>query len=190
MEPPEESATAVRPVPRLLVSVGIDLSDVAPLPNWPWFGSPARHSTVVKDGAGVVPPEESATAVRPVPRLLVSVGVVLSDVPPLPNGRRSLSPARHSTVVKDGAGVESPEESATAVRPVPRLLVSVGVICQTFTITQLAGVPAPSTTQHRCQGWRRCGYPGRERYCCATCTEAAGERGVVLSDVPPLPNWP
>ena len=27
--------TAVRPVPKLLVSVGVDLSDVAPLPNWP-----------------------------------------------------------------------------------------------------------------------------------------------------------
>ena len=38
----------------------------------------------------------------------------------------SVSPARHSTVVKDGAGV---------------------------------------------------GITGRERYCCATCTEAAGDRG-------------
>ena len=53
-EAPEESATAVRPVPRLLVSVGVDLSDVPPLPNWPYIPSPARHSTVVKDGAGVV----------------------------------------------------------------------------------------------------------------------------------------
>ena len=34
-EPPEESATAVRPVPRLLVSVGVVLVDVPPLPNWP-----------------------------------------------------------------------------------------------------------------------------------------------------------
>ena len=32
---PDESATAVRPVPRLLVSVGVDLGDVPPLPNWP-----------------------------------------------------------------------------------------------------------------------------------------------------------
>ena len=39
---------------------------------------------------------------------------------------RPVSPARHSTVVKDGAGVV---------------------------------------------------FSGRERYCCATCTEAAGERG-------------
>ena len=44
---------------------------------------PARHRTVVEDGAGVELPE--ATAVRPVPRLLVSVGVDLSDVAPLPN---------------------------------------------------------------------------------------------------------
>ena len=161
---------------------GSDLSaDVPPLPNWPEGSfSPARHSTVVEDGAGVLisgrkrycsatrteaagergcgfvrcstisqstvtsrpqhdtaplsrmaqvwySPEESATAVRPVPRLLVSVGVVLSDVPPLPNWPGvSFSPARHITVVKDGAGVVT---------------------------------------------------SGRERYCCATRTEAAGERG-------------
>ena len=38
-------------------------------------------------------------------------------------------------------------------------------------------IPIPSTTQHRCRGWRRCGKIRRERYCCATRTEAAGERG-------------
>ena len=56
----------------------------------------------------------------------MSVGVVLSDVPPLPNWPK---------------------------------------------------IPLPSTTQHRCQGWRRCGNSRRERYCCATRTEATGERG-------------
>ena len=85
-EPPEESATAVRPVPRLLVSVGVDLSDVPPLPNRPLFPRPQHDTSPLSRMVQVWRcPEESATAVRPVPRLLVSVGVFLLDVPPLPN---------------------------------------------------------------------------------------------------------
>ena len=83
---PEESATAVRPVPRLLVSVGVPLLDVSPLPNWPSDPSPQHDTSPLSRMAQVwTSPEESATAVRPVPRLLVSVGVDLSDVAPLPN---------------------------------------------------------------------------------------------------------
>ena len=85
-EAPEESATAVRPVPRLLVSVGVDLTDVCPLPNWPEFPRPQHDTAPLSRMAQVwEAPVESATAVRPVPRLLVSVGVDLSDVAPLPN---------------------------------------------------------------------------------------------------------
>ena len=96
-EDPEESATAVRPVPRLLVSVGVVLSDVAPLPNAPSPPYPQHDTAPLSRMAQVWDdPEESATAVRPVPRLLVSVGVVLSDVPPLPNWPLYPSP-QHDT---------------------------------------------------------------------------------------------
>ena len=84
--PPEESATAVRPVPRLLVSVGVVLLDVPPLPNWPSVPYPQHDTAPLSRMAQVwASPEEIATAVRPVPRLLVSVGEFLSDVPPLPS---------------------------------------------------------------------------------------------------------
>ena len=102
--------------------------------------SPARHSTVVKDGAGVVISRRerycSATCTEAAGER-GRVFVRCSSITQL--AVTSESPARHSTVVKDGAGVESSR---------------------------------------------------RERYCCATCTEAAGERGRDLFDVPPLPNWP
>ena len=83
---PAESATAVRPVPRLLVSVGVDLSDVPPLPNCPLLFSPQHDTSPLSRIAQVWPtPNPSATAVRPVPRLLVRVGEGLLAVPPLPN---------------------------------------------------------------------------------------------------------
>ena len=94
---PDESATAVRPVPRLLVSVGEFLFDVPPLPNRPLIPNPQHDTAPLSRIAQVwAPPEESATAVRPVPRLLVSVGVVLSDVAPLPNWLSDPSP-QHDT---------------------------------------------------------------------------------------------
>ena len=106
-ESPEESATAVRPVPRLLVSVGVDLSDVAPLPNRPQAPSPpARHSTVVKDGAGVVfsGRERYCCATRTEAAGERGCGFVrCSSI--TQSAVVSFSPARHSTVVKDGAGV-------------------------------------------------------------------------------------
>ena len=83
-------------------------------------------------------------------------GCWLSDHPHYPIGHGSVSPARHSTVVKDGAGVVT-EESATAVRPVPRLLVSVGVVCQMFLRCPIGRVPFPSTTSplsRMAQVWR------------------------------------
>ena len=79
-------ATAVRPIPRLLVGVGVVLSDVPPLPNWPLPPSP-QHETEPSSRIAQVcqTPEDMDTAVRPIPRLLVGLGVVLSDVAPLPN---------------------------------------------------------------------------------------------------------
>ena len=41
---PEERATAVRPVPRLLVKVGVVLSDVPPLPSWPSLPVPQQET--------------------------------------------------------------------------------------------------------------------------------------------------
>ena len=91
---PDEIATAVRPVPRLLVSVGIDLSDVPPVPNWPLTPSPQHATSPLSRIAQVcAAPEEIATAVRPMPRLLVRVGVPLLDVSPLPNWPLEPSPA-------------------------------------------------------------------------------------------------
>ena len=64
-ESPEESATAVRPVPRLLVSVGVKLLDVPPLPNWPLYPDPQHDTAPLSRMAQVWEfPEESATAVR------------------------------------------------------------------------------------------------------------------------------
>ena len=122
--------------------------------------SPARHSTVVEDGAGVGTSGRerycSATCTEAAGErgcgFVRCSSITQSAV-------TSVSPARHSTVVEDGAGVEAPEESATAVRPVPRLLVSVGVVL--VDVPPLPNWPSdlrlPSTTQHRCRGWRRCG---------------------------------
>ena len=86
-------ATAVRPVPRLLVGVGVFASDVS-LPNWPILPLP-QHETEPSSRIAQVcsPPEDMATAMRPIPRLLVGVGVVASDVAPLPNRP---SPPTHS----------------------------------------------------------------------------------------------
>ena len=83
---PPEIATAVRPVPRLLVSVGEFCCDVPPLPNRPLLPSPQHETEPLSSMAQVwMSPAEIATAVRPVPRLLVSVGEFCCDVPPLPN---------------------------------------------------------------------------------------------------------
>jgi hypothetical protein len=83
---PEAIAIAVRPVPRLLVRVGVFLSDVSPLPNLPPPPLPQHETSPLSRMAQVwYIPEDIATAVRPVPRLLVSVGEVCCDVPPLPN---------------------------------------------------------------------------------------------------------
>ena len=74
--------------------------------------SPARHSTVVKDGAGVAfsGRERYCCATRTEAAGERGCGFVrCSSITQL--AVVSVSPARHSTVVKDGAGVEDPEES-------------------------------------------------------------------------------
>ena len=85
-ELPEEIAIAVRPVPRLLVKVGVVLSDVPPLPSGPKFPRPQQDTEPLSRMAQVwEPPEERDTAVRPVPRLLVKVGEFCCELPPLPS---------------------------------------------------------------------------------------------------------
>jgi hypothetical protein len=72
---PEERDTAVRPVPRLLVKVGVNLFDMAPLPSLPLLPLPQQETEPLSRMAQVCSaPEERATAVRPVPRLLVKIG--------------------------------------------------------------------------------------------------------------------
>ena len=62
---PEESATAVRPGPRLLVSVGVDLSDVAPLPNWPLTPRPQHETSPLSRMTQVcIFPAESVVSVK------------------------------------------------------------------------------------------------------------------------------
>ena len=62
---PEESATAVRPGPRLLVRVGVSLLDVPPLPNWPPIPSPQHDTAPLSRMAQVCPfPEESVVPVK------------------------------------------------------------------------------------------------------------------------------
>ena len=66
---------AVWPVPRLLVRVGVFLADNPPLPNCPLFPNPQQEISPLSRIAQVWdPPAEIATAVRPVPRLLVRDG--------------------------------------------------------------------------------------------------------------------
>jgi hypothetical protein len=67
-------------------------------------------------------PADTATAVRPVPRsIAVDEGaLVFVLLPPRPTVRTVSSPTLQVAVVKDGAGVYAPADTATAVRPVPR----------------------------------------------------------------------
>ena len=70
-------------VPRLLVKVGVVLYDVAPLPSWPLDPHPQHETEPLSRMAQVwAYPPETVTAIRPVPRLLVKVGVVLPVVLP------------------------------------------------------------------------------------------------------------
>ena len=62
---PEESATAVRPVPRLLVSVGVVMSDAVPSPNWPELPSPQHDTEPLSRMAQVwETPAESVVSVK------------------------------------------------------------------------------------------------------------------------------
>ena len=89
---------------------------------------PARHITVVKDGAGVGPSgrERHGRTTRTKAACERGCGLGGCEMSNTQLAEISVSPARHITVVKDGAGV---------------------------------------------------GPSGRDRYCCATRTEATCERG-------------
>ena len=70
----------------LLVSVGVLESVVPLLPNCPDMLRPQQETEPLSRTAQVWSvPDEMATAVRPLPRLPVSVGVEASLVPPFPN---------------------------------------------------------------------------------------------------------
>ena len=153
--------------------------------------SPARHIAVVEDGAGVVfsGRERYCCATRTEAAGERGCGFDRTFLH-YPIGRRIPSPARHSTVVEDGAGVGFPEESATAVRPVPRLLVECGcVFVRPSSITQLSVKPYPQHDTEPLSRMAQVWDPPEER---ATAVRPAPRLlvrvGVVLSDVPPLPN--
>ena len=78
---PADIATAVRPAPRLLVSVGAGrVLGTPPLPNCPLCPSPQHETDPLSRMAQAwPPPTEIATAVRPIPSLLVRVGVFLNE---------------------------------------------------------------------------------------------------------------
>ena len=170
----------MRPVPRLLVSVGVNLSDVAPLPNRLGSISPARHSTVVKDGAGVVFSGRERYCCATCTKAAGERGSGFVRCPPITQSAvTSLSPARHSTVVKDGAGVgiSGRERYCCATRTETARECGCGFV-RPSSITQLA-VTSVSPTRHSTVVKDGAGVvkSGRERYCCATRTEAAYERG-------------
>jgi hypothetical protein len=129
-ELPEEIATAVLPVPRLDVWVGVFRLVVVPSPSMP----PSFHPQQLTDALSRIAqvwycPEEIATAVLPVPRLEVWVGVLLSLVVPSPSPPTPLYPQQLTDALSRIAQVwYCPEEIATAVLPVPRLEVWVGVL--------------------------------------------------------------
>ena len=133
------------------------------------FRFPGRHRTVVRMAQVWVYPERALLlcdlyeAARERGRALVACSTItqLAVI--------SISPARHITVVKDGAGVDISGRERYCYCDLPRLLVSVGVDLSDVAPTGRR-FRVPSTTQHRCQGWRRCGQFRRERYCCATRT--------------------
>ena len=86
-------ATAVRPIPKPSVAIGSGSSPSSPLPNWPESPLPQHETEPSSRIAHVkVYPEERATAVRPVSRLIVGVGVVSSNPPPLPNWPKLFAP--------------------------------------------------------------------------------------------------
>ena len=142
--------------------------------------SPARHSTVVKDGAGVEPSGRERYCCATCTEAAGQRGcgfVRGSSMTQL--ARVSVSPARHSTVVKDGAGVEfsGKECYCCATRTEAAGERGCGFV-RGSSITQLA-VISVSPARHSTVVKDGAGVvtSGRKRYCCATCTEAAGERG-------------
>ena len=82
---PADIATAVRPVPRLEVWVGVYRLVVFPSPSWPEVPVPQQLTEPSSRMAQLcVSPDEIATAVRPVPKLETGVGVFRSVVVPSP----------------------------------------------------------------------------------------------------------
>ena len=142
--------------------------------------SPARHSTVVKDGAGVEPSgrERYGCATRTEAAGERGRGFGrCSSITQLAG--KSDPPARHGTVVKDGAGVgiSGRERYGCATGTEADGERGCGFV-RCSSITQLAG-RSVSPTRHSTvvKDGASVVTSRRERYCCATRTEAAGERG-------------
>ena len=156
--------------------------------------SPARHIAVVEDGAGVgiSGRDRHGRATRAkAAREGGSVFVRCSTIAQL--AVVSVSPARHRTVVKDGAGMTISRRDRHGCATRTKAARERGRVFVEMFLHYPIGrrIHLPSTTHHRCQGWRRCGYPPEES---ATAVRPVPRLlvsvGVDLSDVPPLPNWP
>ena len=142
--------------------------------------SPARHTTVVEDGAGVVSSRRERYCCATCTEAAGERGcgfVRCSSITQL--AVVSLSPARHSTVVKDGAGVETSGRERYCCATCTEAAGERGCgFVRRSSITQLAVVSvSPARHSTVVKDGAGVGTSRRERYCCATCTEAAGQRG-------------
>ena len=142
--------------------------------------SPARHSTVVEDGAGVVKSrrERYCCATRTEAARERGCGFVrCSSITQL--AVVSASPARHSAVVEDGAGVvgSGRNRNGRATRTKAAGERGSGFV-RCSSITQLAVIsPSPARHSTVVKDGAGVGISGRERHGRATCPKAAGERG-------------
>ena len=122
------TATAVLPVPRSIAVVGGVLVFVLlpPSPNCP-LSHPALQVGVVKDGTCMCTPVPlqrpfgRSEVNRVVEGALMSVGLIIHTGPPSPNCPPTSLPQHFKSPLSRMAQVcWVPEDSATAVRPVPR----------------------------------------------------------------------
>ena len=133
--------------------------------------APALQVPIIEDGASVGPPADTATAVRPVPRLTgVEEGEVLDVVVPSPNCPWSFRPQHFKSPLSRMAQVcHHPAETATAVRPGPR---SINPKSGDVSVEQYHHRPTvrmchiPNTSGHHCHQWHiQCPHP--DKTCCS-----------------------
>ena len=130
---------------------------------------PALQVAVVKDGAGVVIPADTATAVRPVPRLIaVDEGaLVFVLLPPSPNcpycPTPSTSGRRCQGWRRCGNFQQTPQRPFGPCRGRWLWMKVRWCPCCFLHRPTVRSCPAPNTSGRRCQGWRRCGNSSRHR---------------------------